>query len=140
MNNKDLLFKAYCDGKYYGPFTFTTIPSLLMAQLTHGHEVIFMRFSGIIDDNKNSIYEGDVVNYVTGSPSRYVNCVVRFGEYETYTKIVVVDDTDRNDDAGEVDKHIGFYLEDQDRKIPIGSVWIQKVGNIYSNPELIQSL
>jgi uncharacterized phage protein (TIGR01671 family) len=105
-----------------------------------GHRVIFEQFTGIIDDNKKEIYEGDIVNYVTGNPGRYVNCVVRFGEYETYTKIIVVNDTDQNDDAGEVDKHIGFYLEDGDKKIPIGSVWIQKIGNIYQNPELLQSL
>lgn len=138
MNNQELLFKAYCEGKIYGPFSFSTIPSLLMAHLTHGHDVKFLRFSEITDDNNARIYEGDVVNYVTGQPSRYVNCVVRFGEYETYTKIVVVNDVDHNDDCGEVDKHVGFYLEDGDKKIPIGSVWIKKVGSIYTNPELIK--
>lgn len=137
---EEILFKAFCNGKMFGPFSFSTIPSLLVAYTSHGHEVHYLRFSGIIDDNKSKIYEGDIVNYVTGNPSRYVNCVVRFGEYETYTKITVVKDTDYNDDAGEVDKHIGFYLEDGERKIPIGSVWIQKVGTIYDNPELLQSL
>lgn len=135
-----MLFKAHCNGKHFGPFTFSNIPSLLMAHITHGDKIDYLRFSGIIDDNKSKIYEGDIVNYMTGQPSRYVNCVVRFGEYETYTKIVVVNDIDHNDDAGEVDKHIGFYLEDGNKKIPIGSVWIQKVGTIYRNPELIQSL
>jgi hypothetical protein len=138
--NDELMFKAYCEGQMYGPFSFSTIPSLLIAKITHGHKVDIMRFSGIIDDNKARIYEGDIVNYVTGLPKRYVNCVVRFGEYQTYTKITVVGDTDHNDDAGEVENHIGFYLEDGNKKRPIGSVWIQKVGTIYDNPELIQSL
>lgn len=140
MSNQNLLFKAYCEGKYFGPFSFGTIPSLLASYIEAGHKVEYMRFTGETDDNKNPIYEGDIVNYVTGNPKRYVNCIVRFGEYETYTKITVIDDTDYNNDAGEVDKHIGFYLQDGDKKIPIGSLWIQKVGNIYSNPELLQSL
>lgn len=33
--------------------------------------------------------------------------------------------------------HIGFYLEDGSAKIPIGSLWIEKLGNIFDNPELL---
>lgn len=90
---------------------------------------------GQLSGHENKLFEGDIVNYVTGNPKRYVNCVVRFGEYEIYTK-VVDNDPDYNNDAGEVEKHIGFYLEDGSAKIPIGSVWIEKIGNIFDNPEL----
>lgn len=91
---------------------------------------------GQLSGHEEKIFEGDIVNYVTGNPKRYVNCIVRFGEYETYTKIVDNGPT-HNSDAGEVENHIGFYLEDGTKKIPINSLWIKKLGNIFDNPELL---
>lgn len=93
---------------------------------------------GMKSDHELSLFEGDIVNYVTGNPKRYVNCVVRFGEYETYTKVIVTKDSNHNTDDGDVEKHFGFYLEDGDTKIPLGSLWIEKIGTIYENPELIK--
>lgn len=88
------------------------------------------QFTEFIDDSNHEIYEGDVVNYVKGNPSRYINCVVRFGEYQTYTHI--------NKSDGDVEEHTGFYLEDGSNRIPLRSLWIKKIGNIYDNRELIQ--
>lgn len=84
---------------------------------------------GQLTNHENGFYVGDIVNYVTGNPKRYVNAVVEFGEYETYTHF--------NKDEGDVEEHIGFYINDGERKYPIRSLWIEKVGNIHEHPHLL---
>lgn len=91
------------------------------------------QFARLKYDNGKDIYEGDIVNYVTGNPSRYVNCVVEYGEYQTYTQF-----TDKDGECGDIENHVGFYLNDNGKKIPLASLWIQYVGNIYENPELLK--
>lgn len=82
------------------------------------------QFSSFITDDGDKIYEGDVVNYLTGNPSRYVSCVVRFGDYDIW-------------EEGDCEQHTGFYLEGDCEQIPLRSLWIKKIGNIHDNPELI---
>lgn len=101
------------------------------APIQYSHEVIYNTV-GQFTNHEAGLYVGDIVNYVTGNPARYVNAVVEFGEYDTYTHF--------NKEEGDVEQHTGFYINDGKSKIPIRSLWIEKIGNIHDNPELLQSL
>ncbi len=87
---------------------------------------------GQFTTHERGFFVGDIVNYVTGHPSRHVNAVVEFGEYETYTHF--------NKEEGDVENHTGFYINDGKAKIPLGSLWIEKIGNIHDSPELLTPL
>ncbi len=85
------------------------------------------------------LYEGDIVNYVTGSPSKYVNATVLYGEYETIS-VINSSDPDFNENSADVEKHFGFYINDGESDIPLGNCWLQKIGNVFDNPNLIHSI
>jgi hypothetical protein len=97
-------------------------------QVQKNHEVV-SETVGQLSPHDLKLFEGDIVNYVTGNPKRYVNAIVEFGEYETYAHY--------NKDEGDVEKHFGFYINDGESKMPLGSLWLQKIGNRFDNPELV---
>lgn len=95
------------------------------------------QFTGYQIDGRD-IYEGDAVNYVTGNPKTLVNCKVCFGEYDTYTKLVEKNPGEYEPQGGEPEHHTGFYIESaKGEKIPLRSLWLQYIGNIYENTDLL---
>lgn len=86
---------------------------------------------GMKSEHELGLFEGDIVNFVTGNPKMYVTCIVKFGEYETYTHF--------NKEEGDVEKHNGFYIEHDEYKEPLCSLWLALIGNVHSDPELLQS-
>lgn len=97
-------------------------------------DVVLMQFTGLLDKNGKEIYEGDIVNTLIVDRVEYSdnvpedcwgrergrdersNVVIQFEEFGWW--------------VGE-DQHLSqFSYEDEDQ-------WIEVVGNVYENPELI---
>jgi hypothetical protein len=129
--------KSYDDKKWvYGDLIHTQTKAMYILPIEledlTGVIDVMPETVGQLTTHELGLYVGDIVNYVAGNPKYYVNAVVEFGEYETYTHF--------DKEEGDVEQHIGFYINDGKSKIPIRSLWIEKIGNIHDNPELLQSL
>lgn len=116
---------------------------ITFAEIKNYRQEDLMLFTGCKDKDDNNIYVSDIVNYVTGYPSRQVNAVVEIGEYKTYTKVSFLnqESNDEMQDAGDVENHVGFYIRclETNKKFPMASLWIKKIGNRFVNPELMHT-
>lgn len=95
-------------------------------------DVVLMQFTGLLDKNGKEIYEGDVV--LDREWLKYGNREVRFGEqwidasdYEQYS-------------VGTIGFYLTNYLGNKDEYEGLNSSdspHLEVIGNIYSNPELL---
>ena len=110
----------------------TPLP-LMFDLLKKDESLVLMQFTGLLDKNGKEIYEGDVLryNYIVGDDEEdaFRNVLVKFGEHD-------VEGFHRN---------IGFCLEDlrADFNLQIedswpASVYIEVIGNIYENKNLLK--
>ena len=79
-----------------------------------------MQFTDLKDKNGKEVYEGDIVSIFKGCPS-----IVKFGVQ----------------DIGNDFQGVGFYTEEKNGSIfsIFGGGDIEVIGNIYENPELLES-
>ena len=97
-----------------------------------------MQYTGLKDKNDKDIYEGDIVNIHGCNP-----CIVTFGSYKRKQFM----------NGDHPHKNYGFYLKgipsyndrtrsywnDQEGSILTDLEWLEIIGNIYENPELMEN-
>ena len=94
-------------------------------------EIIWMQFTGLTDKNGVDIYEGDITKSVSEILRPFDRSVkTRTGEY--VTKYRAVDYQPENSRFGFAGKEYTSISQKHATK------WLEVVGNIYSNPELLE--
>lgn len=118
-------FRAWADGQMLDDIStytddFTSMLNKTFAYLQESENVKFMQFTGLLDKNGKEVYEGDIVSIFKGCPS-----IVKFGVQ----------------DIGNDFQGVGFYTEEKNGSIfnIFGGGDIEVIGNIYENPELLES-
>ena len=91
-------------------------------------DFVLMQYTGLKDKSGKEIYEGDVVKVTSG------HCYeVKFGEY----KLVGEKEASSGEMYDWEETACGWYIEgDISNQILAG--WMEVIGNIYENPELLE--
>lgn len=123
---REIKFRAWCETKkvMFTPAdntSFVIHPDGMVETSTFGPiKPLLMQYTGLKDQNDVEIYESDLLKNKSGRI-----CVVKWHEYAAMfdcEPVVIV----KNDNAG------GF-------KNNCWSRWIEVIGNIHQNPELLQA-
>lgn len=90
-----------------------------------GKDLVFQQFTGLLDKNGKEIYEGDI--YKTYTEHKFYQVFFSNG---AFTGGVSVD----------VTGPIGWdYNQNEDDNVSQDTNWLEVVGNIYENPELLNN-
>ena len=131
---REIKFRAFYKERMTEPFGLAN--DYYEIDVAHGE---VMQFTGLKDKNGKEIYEGDVVKGREG----IIKGVVEFG---AYTK-------GRSHKHDSQTEHIGWYVQEKDGKVsledlewyirpdtyaPFRGSYIEVIGNIYENPELLK--
>ena len=77
---REIKLRSWSNNSMAGPFLLKDIPSLTMAQLSHGEDVVIEQFIGLWDKNGKEIYEGDFLKRTQQIDGNWVSRV--FEKYE----------------------------------------------------------
>lgn len=97
-------------------------------------DLIFMQYTGLTDKNGTKIFEGDIVQSITEDTNEKRFAVIKFGKYR--------------DDNFE-DSAIGFYFECGGYQFSMFNgeaqgydfpSFVEVIGNIHDNPELLEEV
>jgi len=130
MKNREIKFRAFDTSMPYmsNPFTLYDIQS---GKIQFTKDVSIMQFTGMYDKNGKEIYEGDLCKISIGHPYRTAKTyqvIFRNGAFQMLptdgeVSIAFVTMTKQALDNGYEYDHIGEFIE--------------IIGNIYENPELL---
>lgn len=143
-------FRAWHEGSPIGvdpQMIYEDRPGDCFTWKAQGQPLTIMQWTGLKDSKGVQIYEGDVVKHRPGT--NYEIGIIRFGEYEqdgsggeygTSTCIgFYVDRHKVFPDDWEIELGEGPYERDEYKQVSPVSTEIEIIGNIYENPELINS-
>ena len=125
---KEIKFRAW-DGVDYmsNPFTLHDIQDGKI-EFTHDEKIVFMQYTGLKDKNGVEIYKGDIMLIKERGANYPLKYIVVFNEPELGFRLRWEGRYKETDS--------GFY----DKKISQSSYEVfEIIGNIYSNPELLNS-